>query len=653
MGFLLLLLCGASLVRTVSPGDPCVTSSSVPGYATVSLENARRASLPGHPLLPLVPVIMAVYGEPGDVSVSLDGFAPVHLPLPVEPASNLRPIGSDLPRTVRPDPAVYLSTMDYPASPLVAVSTGRLMGVTVVTALVSPWRYSPQNGTLFMARQVTATLEYSPEASGMSLSSLQAESAQRRILAITGTDPPPIPLGGPGICEYLIITGDSYLPVVQPLLDLQAARGLTAKAVGMSQVVMGYGGVRECVRWHYENEGTLFVLLAGDASIVPAEEFLVGCENLYEYAPTDLYYACLDGDWDGDGDGIPGQPQDDPDLYPEVILGRALFSSCTGAQAFIDKTVAYSTAPPSGDWASTAVLNGGNLFPDIGYTGAKGCEEMARYFPDDWEIVRSYEFGIGDYPDTFFEPMAAGAGWNNHAGHGNDRGVYWATFASQIKVADQNRLQNGFRSGIHTSIACHPGDFTHPGTCLAKMLLHHEDGGAVAVAMNTSWGWEGYWPELGPSEDMCTDMVRLVFQEHVPTLGEAVTTARDIQVPLTSGGYDRTFQSLLVFSAFMDPALSVLQVTTPPPPPPPVQVRVRLAGTNPATSGRVLFGVEFVDGPVELNVFDIAGRLVHSATLQNPGTTEWNCSGMPVGLYTAVARRGGYVGRARVTVLRP
>jgi len=653
MGFLILLLCGASLVRTVSPGDPCVTSSSVPGYATVSLENARRASLPGHPLLPLVPVIMAVYGEPGDVSVSLDGFAPVHLPLPVEPASNLRPIGSDLPRTVRPDPAVYLSTMDYPANPLVAVSTGRLMGVTVVTALVSPWRYSPQNGTLFMARQVTATLEYSPEASGMSLSSLQAESAQRRILAITGTDPPPIPPGGPGICEYLIITGDSYLPVVQPLLDLQAARGLTAKAVGMSQVVMGYGGVRECVRWHYENEGTLFVLLAGDASIVPAEEFLVGCENLYEYAPTDLYYACLDGDWDGDGDGIPGQPQDDPDLYPEVILGRALFSSCTGAQAFIDKTVAYSTAPPSGDWASTAVLNGGNLFPDIGYTGAKGCEEMARYFPDDWEIVRSYEFGIGDYPDTFFEPMAAGAGWNNHAGHGNDRGVYWATFASQIKVADQNRLQNGFRSGIHTSIACHPGDFTHPGTCLAKMLLHHEDGGAVAVAMNTSWGWEGYWPELGPSEDMCTDMVRLVFQEHVPTLGEAVTTARDIQVPLTSGGYDRTFQSLLVFSAFMDPALSVLQVTTPPPPPPPVQIRVGLAGTNPATNGRVLFEVDFIDGPVELNVFDIAGRLVHSATLQNPGTTEWNCSGMPVGLYTAVARRGGYVGRARVTVLRP
>lgn len=650
---ILLLLCGASLVRTVNPGEPSVVLSSEPGYSTVTLENGRRASLPGHPLLPLVPVVMALYGEPGDVSVSLSGFETVRIPMPVEPASNLRPIGSDIPRTVRPDQSVYLSALDYPSDPLVAISTGSLMGVTIVTALVSPWRYSPANGTLEMAGHVTVTLEHTPEPSGRPLSSLQAATAQRRIGAITGADPPPMPVGGPGITDYLIITGDNYLPVVQPLIDLQEARGLTAKAVGMSWVIMGFGGVRECVRWHYENEGTLFVLLAGDASIVPAEEFLVECEGLREKAPVDLYYACLDGDWDGDGDGVPGQPQDHPDLYPEVILGRALFSDCSGAQAFIDKTVAYTIAPPAGDWASTAVLNGGNLFPGIGYTGAKGCEEMASFFPDDWEIVRSYEFGVGDYPDTFFEPMAAGAGWNNHAGHGNNRGVYWATLASQVKVADQSRFLNGLRSGIHTSIACHPGDFTNPGTCLAKMLLHHADGGAVAVAMNTSWGWEGFWPELGPSEDMCTDVVRLVFQEHVPTLGEAVTTARDIQVPLSSGGYDRTFQSLLVFTAFMDPALSVLQVTSPPPPPQPVAIRVSLAGTNPATGGQVLFDVDFEEGPVDLNVFDIAGRLVYGTTLQNPGTTSWNCSGMPVGLYTAVARRGGYAGRARVTVLRP
>lgn len=652
---LLLMLCGVSLARTVTIGEPAIMPSPEPGYCSVLLEHTRRASTRGHPLLPLVPVVVAFFGEVEEVSVSLEGFTRIPLLLPVEPASNLRPIGSELPRVAAPSAEIYGSSLNYPGDNLAAVSVGSLMGVTIVSCLVSPWRYNPVFGTLDMAREVTVTVEYSPVAADVALSPLQAQVASRRVNALTGTDPPPLPLGGPDVSQYLVITGDPFLPLIQPILDLHSQRGLTVKAMGMSQVIMGYGGVRECIQWHYRNEGTVFVLLAGDASVVPAAEFLVGCdcENLWEYAPVDLYYACLDGDWDGDGDGVPGQPQDNPDLYPEVILGRALFSSYSGAQAFVDKTVAYATAPPSGSWSATAVLNGGMLFPGIGYTGAKGCEEMAQFFPDDWEVIRSYEYAVGDFPDTFFEPIAAGAGWNTYAGHGNNRGVYWGTFSSQVKVADQNRFENGFRAGIHTSIACHPGDFTQSGTCLAKMLLHHGGGGGVAAAMNTSWGWEGYWPELGPSEDMCTDMVRLVFDQHVPTLGEAVTTARDIQVPLTSGGYDRTFQSLLVFSSFMDPALEVLQVTSPPPLPPQVPLRLSLAGPNPVRNGEAVFDLDFSTGPVTMNVFDIAGRLAHTETLQNPGLVRWDCSGMPVGLYTAVARRGGFAGRARVTVLRP
>lgn len=651
----ILILCGASLTREVSLPEPVVFPSSLPGFSTVAIPGFRRASLPGYPLLPLVPVVFAFRGEPGQVSVRLDQVRSVALGLPVEPASQPGPIGFPEARSPVPAPEVYGSPDDYPSDPLAGTHSGRLMGFTVFSCLVNPWRYNPLEGRLELAGEVSVTLEYLEEAPSTALSPLQSQVAGRRTAELAGEDVPPGPLGVQGAAEYLLITGDGYLPLMQPLLDAHARRGLTVKALGMSQVAMAYGGVRECIRWHYLNEGTVFVLLGGDASVVPAEEILVGCtdENLWEYAPVDLYYACLDGDWDGDGDGVPGQPQDDPDLYPEVILGRALFRTETGAAAFVDKTVTYLDDPPQGGWASTAVLNGGMLFPDIGYTGAKGCEAMAVHFPDDWEIVRSYEFGVGDYPDTFFEPIAAGSGWNHYAGHGNNRGVYWATFNSQIKVADQNLLNNGRRTGIHTSIACHPGDFTRSGVCLAEMLLHHPDGGGVAAAMNTSWGWEGFWPELGPSEDMCTDMVRLVFDEGTPTLGEAVTGCRDLQVPLVSGGYDRTFQSLLVYTAFMDPALEVLRTPSTPPPPPEPVLRVSLGGPNPVFHGEAVFDVDFTQGPVTLRIFDMAGRLIFSSAVQEPGTVTWDCSGMPAGVYTAVARRGGYAGRARVTVLRP
>lgn len=651
---LFLLLCGASVTRVLSTGEPLVISSIESGYSTVLLESGRRAAPLGHPLLPLVPVVIPIHGEVERVSARLEDFSEVPLALPLEPASNLRPIGVPLTRTAVPDPGVYLSAAAYPPNPVMAVSSGSLMGTTIVTCMVSPWRYHPVHNTLELAERIIVDLEYTPGPGPEPLFPLQAEVAARRIRNLTGMEGPPLPLRAPGSSQYLVITGDPFLPLIQPILDMHSGRGLTVKAVGMSQVVMGYGGVKECIRWHYENEGTVFVLLAGDHTVVPAKEIWVGCycENLWEYAPVDLYYACLDDDWDGDGDGIPGQPQDDPDLYPEVILGRALFSHQSGAQAFIDKNIAYMTSPPEGSWSSTATLSGANLFPDIGYVGAKGCEEIAQHFPGDWDILRSYEMSVGDYPDTFLEPIISGAGWNHYAGHGNNRGVYWATFASQVKVADRDLFHNGFRAGIHTSIACHPGDFTHPGTSLAKMLLERGEGGGVAAAMNTSWGWEGYWPELGPSEDMCTDMARLVFRQHAPTLGEAVTSARDIQVPLTSGGYDRTFQSLLVFSAFMDPALEVLQVTSPPPVLPPVPVSLRLAGGNPARGGEAVFNVEFPSGPVNLSIFDITGRRVYSVSLPESALVTWDCSRVPPGVYTAVARHGGHVGRARVTVLR-
>ena len=100
------ILCGAAMLRTISLGEPFVVPSTEPGYATVLLENTRRASPQGHPLLPLVPVVFAMCGEAGEVSVQLDDFAPVPLPAPVEPASSLRPIGSDCPRVVREAPEI-------------------------------------------------------------------------------------------------------------------------------------------------------------------------------------------------------------------------------------------------------------------------------------------------------------------------------------------------------------------------------------------------------------------------------------------------------------------------------------------------------------------------------------------------------------------
>ena len=109
---IIVLLCGAFLTRTVTLGEPLVVSSPEPGYCTVLLENTRRASSTGHPLLPLVPVVMAVTGQVEDVAVDLGSFTSVPLDLPVEPASNLRPIGSGHARPAGASPEGEASASD-------------------------------------------------------------------------------------------------------------------------------------------------------------------------------------------------------------------------------------------------------------------------------------------------------------------------------------------------------------------------------------------------------------------------------------------------------------------------------------------------------------------------------------------------------------
>ena len=64
--------------------------------------------------------------------------------------------------------------------------------------------------------------------------------------------------------------------------------------------------------------------------------------------PTDMYYSCLDGSWNADGDSLWGEayhscsdPGDDADLYAEVYIGRMPASSLAEADLLVDKTIDY------------------------------------------------------------------------------------------------------------------------------------------------------------------------------------------------------------------------------------------------------------------------------------------------------------------------
>jgi hypothetical protein len=145
----------------------------------------------------------------------------------------------------------------------------------------------------------------------------------------------PSVLGSP--VEYLIITNDALAPTFQQLADWKTQSGVPAvvRTTSFIRTQYPFGAddaerIRLFIRDAYARWGTKWVLLGGDTEIIPERLALNVSFYQIEHIAADLYYSCLDGNWDADGNSEYGEgfqdeftPGDSSDLLPEVYVGRA------------------------------------------------------------------------------------------------------------------------------------------------------------------------------------------------------------------------------------------------------------------------------------------------------------------------------------------
>ncbi len=659
-----------SITRTVEFDPALVTIEIENIWNVVEFPGMELRGEPGAPLLPVFPVVFLLPNGALNVSFHVSALSESSISQPgirVIPATEPRPFSRISDPSIRlPQPQIYASNSIWPSDPVLWTHTGTISGFRIASCLLQPWEYLPADGQLSLLTEIEVTVSWD-EGFPTNLSTEQNEVARRRIRALIDNTEM-IPVYEPsfkvsGDAEYLIVCDSSYVDTMQPLADLHERHGRTVEIAGVHAILDNFSGrddaekLRNFIIDRFLEHGTVFVLLAGDETLVPVRMVELLCEGLPDNAPVDLYFADLDGTWDGNGDGRYGQPDDDLDLYADVLLGRALFSTVREAEIFVQKNITYQSSTTPGDWPSRAVLCGAVLFEDIGYTGAKGCDSIAVTMPAWWDITKAYEILYGDGIDTHIPIISSGTGWNHYAGHGNDRGIYWssAPMGMMTNWIATDSLHNGNKTGIHTSIACHPAEYIGL-ECCAEALLNAPDGGGVAVMFNTSYGWEGFWPSLGPSEWMCIDLARQVFREHSPSIGLAFSIAKDLRIPYMHGGYDRTFQSLLSWSAFMDPALKVRQSHSDPPVPP-VQLTISPPYPNPAErDAPIAFYVDFSAGSADVSVHDFAGRLIWETEIHSPQRVSWEGTDpfnnrVPAGVYIISVRKGNYIRNRLTTVL--
>ena len=116
---------------------------------------------------------------------------------------------------------------------------------------------------------------------------------------------------------YLIITNEVMAPTFQILADFKTAQGLPSVVATREFIEANYRNgadiqdtIRMFIRDAYQKWGVEYVLMGGDSDILPPRyiDNTFYPTNGYTSIPVDLYFACLDGNWNDDGDSNFGEP---------------------------------------------------------------------------------------------------------------------------------------------------------------------------------------------------------------------------------------------------------------------------------------------------------------------------------------------------------
>ncbi len=372
--------------------------------------------------------------------------------------------------------------------------------------------------------------------------------------------------------EYLRdLTGLDY--TMDDFVQRKEANGYATTVVTVEDIYANYTGVdnqeqiRNFIRDAYDNWGIEYVLLGGNADVIPVRQVVNDAAG-NPWIATDMYYQCLDGSWNGDGDGTWGESHDgegggEIDMVSEVYIGRAVMSTATELSNWVYKTLAYE------DKAADAYRHQALMVGE--YTGFGGTyANWGKYCMD--KLITGSDKG-GFHTDGFnADPTftvdtlyAYDQGWGasdilgkintdqygiyNHLGHG-DGGVVMIANSSQYEATMTN--ENPF---FLYSQACWSGYYTTSGA-LVESLLTHTRTGAAAMVLNSNYGW-GVWEDGtdGSSQRVNREFWDAAFGEGIYTLG--AMNADSHEDLLWNIGHPQVRSVILDTTLFGDPSLEI------------------------------------------------------------------------------------------------
>lgn len=341
--------------------------------------------------------------------------------------------------------------------------------------------------------------------------------------------------------KYIIITDSSLAHVFQRLIDYKS-KFLPSKLVILDNILtnQSFHGrdeqekIRNFITYAYNHWNTKYVLLGGDDSIIPHRKLhgdMIDWQGRHRISdfPSDMYYGCLDGNWDDDADYIYGEQatnslHDEADFHAEVYVGRAPVENSYEASIFINKVIVFETS----ERPTSIQLHQSGLNPENNPSSHRIIENCLKWIPKDkYTVEKFYSIFQNITVQKWIDSFNDGKLIVQHAGNGaakqydldniNDNEVW--------TIQNISKLRNNFYP-IHFSIACHSGDFT-VNDCIAEKMLLYPYGGASACIFNSNFGATDRSEAYNYSGEFLDRQFFEMFENNTAHLGEVVQKSKE------------------------------------------------------------------------------------------------------------------------------
>lgn len=520
-------------------------------YDRITMPSCPNAGAVGEPALPATGShILLPYGTevesieilPGERVIIGSGFRVIpnceQMPLSRPPSEPILPA---------PDAYIYSSDQPFPGDLFENIGVQGFRGYQILILKLHPVQYVPESGELCYYPEMT--VKVNTVSTGKISSLFRGLPGDGQEVA-SRVDNPGVSLSydiapkiGDKAFDLLIITTSDLASGFQPLKNHHDAEGIateirTTTDIGSSDP----DDIRAYITDKYLNDGIEYVIIGADDDIIPAKglfAFNPGIGQDEYNMPADLYFSCLDGTYNYDGDSCWGEYNDgegggDVDLIAEVYVGRACAGNAIEVDRFVNKTIEYAT---SADQYLHEVLMVGE------YLGFGGVSQYANYYMDeiiDGSSAHGYcTFGI---PTSVFNVQTlyeADSAWTqtdlqnsingginiiNHLGHGD------TDYAMQFYSDDILSLLTNTDLCFVYSQACYAGQFDSIDVdCWAEHANVKTDHGAFAVIMNARFGFAEFNSTDGASHRYNREFWDAIFNpmENKRTIGKANADSKE------------------------------------------------------------------------------------------------------------------------------